>query len=167
MPESANAPIRRRIFDLQSLFTSSDSLVACCGRVSLSSMPRDSKGSACSSSCWSPVEAATLLCASFSLCPPPCKTLNIKADAVPLGNFSFSRTITSFLRGTAKTTPNKHTPRLHRANFQKFILNGPPSPVPPSPDGPSSPSLIRNSKAGMTPTNPQPRGIVPTAPATV
>lgn len=104
---------------------------------------------------------------TFSSFPAPWRTRSINADAVPLGNRNFSRTITSLRSGTANTTPNKQTPRLQTTSFQNPSLRGPPSPSPPSPVGPSSPSFNRNSKAGITPTNPHPSGIVPTAPATV
>jgi hypothetical protein len=100
----------------------------------------------------------------------------MSAVAVPEGNFSFSLTITSFLRGTAKTTPKKHIPNAHSTS----LPNGSFSP-PVSADMASAATisgsfeldcgvslrLSKNSSAGTTPTKPQPSGIVPTLPATV
>ena len=107
---------------------------------------------------------------------PPCRTPIIRAVAVPLGKRSFSLTITSFLNGTAKNTPKKHNPSAQRTSLSSGSLRPPVSCAVARADmiagsvladsGVSS-GLSRNSSAGITPTKPQPSGIVPTLPATV
>jgi hypothetical protein len=100
----------------------------------------------------------------------------MSAVAVPEGNFNFSLTITSFLRGTANTTPKKHIPNAHSTSLPVGSLKPPVSADTASaattsgssePDCGVSLGLSKNSSAGTTPTKPQPSGIVPTLPATV
>ena len=162
-PDTANDTIKMRIFERQSCSLEAWSSASPSFKAPVS--PRDCPDASASVLRSPSRELSGAI--TFSFFPEPCKTLSINAEAVPLGNRSFSRTMTSFRSGTANTTPKRQTPRLQITNFQKPSFKGPPSPSPPSPLGPSSPGFSRNSKAGMTPTNPHPRGMVPTAPATV
>ena len=107
---------------------------------------------------------------------PPWRTPIIKAVAVPDGNLSFSLTMTSFLKGTANMTPKKHNPSAQRISFPAGNSSPPDSCAVANAAtmlgsveaelGVSS-FFSKNSSAGTTPTNPHPKGIVPTLPATV
>src|SRR5271170_4460362 len=108
--------------------------------------------------------------ADASECVLSCRTEITVAVACPLGKRSlidqynrtkgkkayFSRTRTCRRNGTAKNTPKNATPKLHITSIPQFKSNGPPSA-----------GSNNFSNAGIMPTSPAARGIVPTATATV
>lgn len=179
-PEIQNEVVNRRIWFCQSRFAASLLLSRLLNDSSSSSI---AGGSAIKARLSSSLPELCLFLWRASCCSmlpstpvfsPPCRTPIIKAVAVPDGNLSFSRMMTSLRRGTANKTPKKHNPKAHKMSFPKGrripvvssgAVKAPNRCAVPSPG--ISDGLSRNSKAGTTPTNPHPKGIVPTDPATV